>query len=440
MQQNSEPIDEYAAIDDMDTDESPVESEQGNSEFEVVIDEIKKLCATSKLDFIEDEFLDDKMYYIQLPNGRDKRRVYIGGRIRARQLLDLNFQKYVFLGDYDAICSYENGEIIAGVRSLNSVYEVSRKLFNTPRGETLGKTLNTVEISQDNIQTKLRIELVSGREYKYHPLLSSRNRIFLRISGMEVTRHDEAVSLLERLSNALFFEIDLALGSALTLSRSRSLARARRYGRRAEQLEIEFPKNEYDPAPISLYWYARSASGMPLLQYLAFYQILEFYFPVYARKEAARKVRSRLKDPTFRVDRDADIAKIISAIEGGARGAFGDERSQLRATLSECVDAGQLEEFYKEDETRTQFFSQRQKGLTNQRINMSSTSDIIFETANLIYDLRCKIVHTKGEEHGHGQDLLLPFTREADLLSEDVELIQYLAKQVLISSSTPLEL
>jgi hypothetical protein len=37
--------------------------------------------------------------------------------------------------------------------------------------------------------------------------------------------------------------------------------------------DFQYPRIEFDEAPISLYWYARSAAGMPLLQFLAFYQL-----------------------------------------------------------------------------------------------------------------------------------------------------------------------
>jgi hypothetical protein len=40
---------------------------------------------------------------------------------------------------------------------------------------------------------------------------------------------------------------------------------------------------------------------MPLLQFLAFYQVIEFYFPTYSQAEAHRKLKAILKDPPFGV-------------------------------------------------------------------------------------------------------------------------------------------
>ena len=47
--------------------------------------------------------------------------------------------------------------------------------------------------------------------------------------------------------------------------------------------------------------------------------------------------------------------------------------------------------------------------------------------AMLIYDIRCKVVHTKG----HYDFLLLPFSEEADEISKYMDLMQYVAFEVL---------
>src|SRR5690349_6512804 len=106
--------------------------------------------------------------------------------------------------------------------------------------------------------------------------------------------------------------------------------------------ELQYPKTEFDDEPLSLYWYARSAFGIPLLQFLAFYQVVEFYFPIYSQAEARRRARAILKEPTFRPDRDADVGRLLSSLHLSRAGTYGDERSQLRATLNECVQPDAL--------------------------------------------------------------------------------------------------
>jgi hypothetical protein len=92
-----------------------------------------------------------------------------------------------------------------------------------------------------------------------------------------------------------------------------------------------------------------------------------------------------------------------------------------------------------ETEERTGFFSNKQKGLTNHKLPIENVdADLRNDVADLIYDIRCKIVHTKGEGHEGDVKLLLPFSQEADLLFYDIELLQYVARLVLIAASSPL--
>lgn len=132
---------------------------------------------------------------------------------------------------------------------------------------------------------------------------------------------------------------------------------------------------------------------MPLLQFLAYYQSIEFYFPIHSQAEAQRKVRNVLKDPNFHLDREADIRRIFASIKGTGGFGFGDERSQLKATLQECVNPGELRDFQTIDDNRRQFFSSKAKGLTSIGLPINNpTADLRNDVAERIYDLRCKIV------------------------------------------------
>jgi len=177
---------------------------------------------------------------------------------------------------------------------------------------------------------------------------------------------------------------------------------------------------------------------MPLLQFLAFYQVIEFYFPVYSQAEAQRKLKAMLKDPTFRGDRDADIAKLLSSIYVSRSGSFGDERSQLRATLMECVDSQSLRNFLESYPDRKEFYLAKAKGLPYHKVPLANpTADLRSDVADRMYDIRCKIVHTKNDAREGGVDLLLPFSQEAEQLSFDIELAQYVAQLTLIAGSLP---
>ncbi len=190
---------------------------------------------------------------------------------------------------------------------------------------------------------------------------------------------------------------------------------------------------------MSLYWYARSARGMPLLQYLAFYQVVEVYFPTYSRLEAQKRVRNILKVPSFNPMNDIDIGRILMAIRASKNKGFGDERSQLKAVIQECITPDSVRAFLASESKRAEFFGSKQKTISDYRMSFSNPdADLRNEIADRIYDIRCKIVHTKdvGETEEETAGLLLPFSKESELMTYDIELIQYIAQQVLITSST----
>jgi hypothetical protein len=299
---------------------------------------------------------------------------------------------------------------------------IADKLLGSMPGGTTSPTDVLLESSSATLP-RIKISPPTPGFHELIPLFVRRTT--LKIESSEIGTHDKALGLLNKVADSLFFQIDMLSGIPLSLQRE-----PRATGRVTSRLinlqnALLYPKAEYDQAPISLYWYGRSARGMPLLQFLVFYQVVEFYFRIYSQAEARRNVRSILKDPTFREDRDADIGRVLSSIRISGTGAFGDERSQMRATLTECVDPQQLREFLESDEDRKQFYLAKTKGAAYQRISLANpSSDLRTDVADRIYDIRCKIVHTKTEAGGAELDLLLPFSKEAEQLSFDIELAQ----------------
>lgn len=266
---------------------------------------------------------------------------------------------------------------------------------------------------------------------------TSDSAIALHISDISVNQHDAALELLEKLSNSFFFQIDQFSDVALSLLKARTRLPYRRAVRGTASLNLQFPEREYDRAPISLFWYARSAFGMPLLQFLAYYQVLEFYFPTFSQAEAKRRAQVILKDPTFRVDRDADVGRLLAALNMKGRG-FGDERSQLRSVINACIDENELRRFLEATEARKSFFSSKQKGLTDRKIPLANPDiDIRNDVADLIYEIRCRVVHTKGDTTESELELLLPFSKEAELMEPYIDLLNLLASRVLVSTSSP---
>lgn len=420
-----------------------------HDEFEALLKKLQKRCRDTKIIIKEDVDPEDEPYLIlSFPCGRETRKIYCFSTSKAKKILSIPFERYIFLNDYTAICSYDDGIIEAAIDSLENRVGPSfiyRRLFGQRIDfeETDLEEL-IIDIKNEEGDEELQISigpmskslqaLTPPRLKPYHPSL--------KIEGAQVARHNQALNLLEKISNSIFFQIDQSIGLSLGVIRERQSGRLG--ARKIPSFDpdnFQFPRNEYDEAPMSLYWYARSARGMPLLQFLAYYQVIEFYFPTYSQIKVKRKIRNIIKDPTFRPDRDVDLGRILSTIAGGNNYGFGDERSQLKATLQACLDSEALREFICDVENRKEFLSSKAKGLTDKKIPVNNPSaDIRNDVAERIYDIRCKIVHTKSGGRDEEVELLLPFSKEAEQLYFDIELIRYVSSQILIAASSQLKI
>ena len=263
----------------------------------------------------------------------------------------------------------------------------------------------------------------------------------IRITGIAETRHDEAVLLLERISDAVLFECDIKYGILTSIARSRQFTGPTRRRRRPiTPAPPRIPRNQYQSKPLSLYRYGRIAAGMPLLQFLAFYQVLEYHFSSYSRRDALNRIRNEIRDPAFEPENDSHLSRILSLASLSGRG-YGSERDQLKATIKACVTPEQLRDFFADQEDRKQHFSDSKIIRSVPTVDLVNTRiDIVDQVSNRIYDLRCRIVHTKEDGADKLPDLLLPFSKEADALSPDIELVEFLAQKVLIASSSPIRI
>lgn len=267
---------------------------------------------------------------------------------------------------------------------------------------------------------------------------SHRRYLTLRVEGLEFSGEVEASSVLEHLGSAALFELDRATSIGLTLCRQRSapIITSRNFPT-GSPLPSRI-NHEYDKEPLTLFWHARTASQMPLLSFLGFYQVLEFYFPQYSRRGALQTLRESLRGLSFDALRDADLAKVLDAVKVGRKGSFGNEVEQLKATVKHCVDQSTLREFFEANDERKQFYgSDECMRLSPTRIPTNGSSeDWRGDVARRLYDIRNRVVHAKSQHEN--LDVLLPTDPEAELLWHDVELAAFLASEVLSASGKPL--
>lgn len=412
-----------------------------------LVNEIIERCDEADIEYkdycdTEDIGITDVNLDIYLPSGRKKREVNLYSIDDLEEFISVDFEKYIVIGNYAAICRYDEGTIETAFQVVDEV-RASMPFFRRRLLKRLGLNIEDknkiipVELSSDVGGHK--VKLILGPISKELHVLAAPPRglgVSLMIHHPKFSTHADALRILEKFSHSLFFQIEAEANLGITLLRKRD--RRISFISHKDPIKLEFPKYEYDDGPMALYWYARSARNMPLLQFLAFYQAIEFYFPAYFNAEVSRKMRTIIKDPSFRVDREADLARLVNTARTRA-GANGSEREQLRATLRECIDDDVITRFLDESKERPDFFASKQKGLTACTLNSKNRgTTLVDQVADRIYDIRCKVVHVKAEEGETELELLLPYTEESEKLGHDIELVRIVARKVLVTSSAPI--
>ncbi|RAO15239.1 hypothetical protein LUPAC07_03514 [Micromonospora noduli] len=262
----------------------------------------------------------------------------------------------------------------------------------------------------------------------------------LKLALTAPVTYEAAASLLERFSAALFFEIDMLYDAPLSLRESKAQRlRSTMRDRIPDSLRVPTsPKNSYPAEATSLYAYGRSANDMPLLQYLAFYQVLEYFFPTYARSETVRRFQRRLKDPVFDPNNESQVATLVSFLNSEAR-ALQYEEEQLKATLDACIDNDSLRLFFDQFEDCRDFLSKKNalKGVSHLVFNEhGNVPPLVTQVAARIYQIRCRIVHAKEDGGPRGVEILLPYSAEAKMLRHDISLVRWIAQRVLIQGAS----
>lgn len=407
------------------------------------INTLKNKCEENKIKFTnESEFLDD--YYeinisIQVLSGNNHRDIIIDNLKDLIFICGFEFEKYRFLANYQAIWSKENKSIeayIVGKNMRGSYASYGRILrhFNISKSFSGEDFIEYKLDKPESFSHEINIKIKKPTYYMgIFCGIPTDRYLVLSITNIDLDTHDKSLELLNKISNAIFFEMDLAKDMYFNLLRNTKLIR--KVKKNTNDIELSFPKNTYDQEPMTLYWYARSAFNMPLLQYLAYYQAIEFYFPIFHHAEVSKKIRILLKDPLFRYDKDTDIVKLISLFKGKGNGVA-SEREQLKATLKECIDTQALIDFIESNEERKKALTSKLKNITSQTIQTTQNHEgIVAALMERVYSIRCKIVHVKADDKADDFKLLLPFSKEEEAIEHDIDLIQFIAKAIILHCS-----
>jgi len=412
---------------------------------------------------------------VAFPNGRDKWRFSVPS-MYANVLLSYHFETWTVLGRYRAVFDKSQAAIEANIGELEfggswaslgerlqhieGVHiEQIRRLDVPPeeftddfgfagieyRGNAGQRSEWRLAVRDAEAPFCINIAPASPLLAVVHPSsiqYASIGKVYYK--GISVTikpvrqeRHDEALEFLERVTGALFFEMDLRNNIGLCLLPLPLDSDATLQTRRPKKSNaLKLPRNQYSSEALSLYSYGLSAVGMPLLEFLAFYQVIEHFFPRFTSEDLLRRLARRLSDPRFSTDDLDKLASIVKIVQSSSPASL-SEREQLEATLIACTESERCREFLVEVKERNEFLRNKSKlGGVQPIIDDDRHDDLTAQIASRVYDIRCRIVHSKAERGTKQMESILPFSSAADELRHDVELVRFLAQEVIISSAS----
>ncbi|WP_336157113.1 hypothetical protein [Amycolatopsis sp. VC5-11] len=443
-------------------------------------DEVYRVAMAADLpcevgDWDERETVDPDDLYLSVgfPNGRRKRNVYISSE-DADILRFHNFPLWTFVEDYNAVLYREKGQIEALLApSTGSVTFMIRRIMGLPGVEILDPNGNPVNIDEiDDSEASLKraaVELYNGKDVLlttpwrlvlqdasaavsleispnspelislvggFDSPVNSVLRPSLKVNIDGIQQHDSAKKALEDYTSSLFFELDVKFELALSLGRRRSFPRRvrRKVANGAVQLRPQLPKRKYAQEAVTLYSYGRTALNTPLLQYLAYYQAIEFFFPSFYGAEVISKIKNELRDPRFDIEDDNQLQRIVSIASSSGRGSA-SEKDQLLATLRGSLDDSHVREYIKSADGMEEFLNQQGQIRGVPSVSLSPNAQVLAQVADRVYRIRCRIVHSKIDGGPTSSDVLLPYSEEANKLTYDLSLIHYLCQRVIACGS-----
>jgi hypothetical protein len=369
---------------------------------------------------------------VGVPNGSFIRWTEITSDYIVKAIPVVGIAKAVALGDYKGLLYKNTCEIEVGLRPLEPFPADLISL----RNQFKELAANDADDGRrgDRFEESWVLPLAASAGQKWSAEISPYSQQFrlfyyvhepvsLKIRGAAASsRHNEALKLLEDIGRAILFELDLRYGIAVQMSRiswqSKSFRRTdRKHRGQIEVHAISLPRKKTDPGapslpthtypadPLALHSHARSAAGMPLIQFLAYYQILEYYFP------------DRRNGESYRA-----------------------EKEQLRQVIRECIDGITLRDYLTGD-SGGDFFTGSRPIDGVPRISLDQASaDLRDQVADRVYYIRNRIVHVKSGPRRQSAPPILPFSAESGALMMDIKLVQYLALRLMVSRASELRL
>ncbi|WP_435588394.1 hypothetical protein [Micromonospora chalcea] len=334
--------------------------------------------------------------------------------------------------------SNEHPSLFPNAQSSLSMAEPGAAIWahvHSPRARTC------IEISAASASAALQLLEVEGR---WGNPWSRDGRELARFYSIKVRFENDlgrSVALLvaEELARSMLFEAaaSVRVSTSLLPRMGRGLHHARIASR---PVSLRFPVARFNDQAAALFQLASDRFNQTILnRYVLYYQSIEYYLPLHDRRAAIQQIRRALHSPLFSLSDDEDVLGLVGVL---GRQSSKSERESFVDLVADSVGSDRIMNWLTQLERSVpEHFSK--KGPIKHVTNLSSkdtSRDIVKQVANRIYDIRCRVVHSKAGGGKEGVEAIFPGDHEANAMQPDLELLRVVAIEVISAFGSSLAL
>ena len=259
------------------------------------------------------------------------------------------------------------------------------------------------------------------------------------VTGLDQPTTAAAVAVSNELINAAIFAMSYLRGIPYRLleqwptDQPRPRSRVFSTSERKSGFELELPAVRYNDDLLRFYQLGISTE-IPELQYLAFYQVLEYFFVGVSDEALYSTLRARLANPAFSL-KPTHLDQIIQDVLGHAKTT--DETEMLKLVLEKYLREDEVIAFIGryEDYLSERWYTKKRERFGVDAEVKAQSGHVIGNVAKIVKIVRNALVHSSDRFERIGRHV--PFSASSELVAREVPLVKYLAECVIIASAEP---
>jgi hypothetical protein len=275
-------------------------------------------------------------------------------------------------------------------------------------------------------------EISDIREHLYTP-------VTIRVYNISETSTKAALAHSSVIIESCLFELSYLKHIHYRLAeewpiRERRLHGAERFvfGEPTRGYQLSLPTASFNSDIISFYQLGMT-SDIPILQFLAFYQVLEYFYVTVSDEQLYNKLSRQLKDPKFNTA-PYYLDRLIQEVLEHRR--ITDETEMLKNVLSKFIDEAELIKFIHayEDYLGEKLYTKKRDVFGEEVEVKLAPGHVIGNVAKIIKAVRNALVHSSdfyGRNARH-----VPFSKSTEIVKREIPLVKFLAERIIIASAT----